>query len=447
MLIRLKTGKRQDDTAVIQTAIDRCHAAGGGEVRLLSGTFVSGTLYLRSNVRLHIEAGAILRASPRIADYGTNTHYNRYVNETAMDRCFIYAEDAENIALGGDGMIDGNAEAFPNAGDIHRPMMIRMLRCRNVHLESLCLYNAAAWTTAILDSMNIWCCGLDICNEKRYNGDGLDFDGSRNIYITDCKIVGTDDNLCLQSSSVNYPMRNVHITNCEFTSLCAGIRIGLKSLGEIADVVISNCTFVNVWREGIKIECTEGGTIRNIVANGIVMRNVSRPVFIILNNRLAAVGSSIGLNEMPEIGVMSDIAINNLTIYDEPEEMRKTHRRFVDDIMGSPLFHGIRVDAEDNHKIDGLTLSNIIYRAVGSVKREMMPDIPYPPLLDLQKHPDVPSAENYWPDWSRTACMDIRNTRNLILDNIRLKTEFPDEREWYRLENCDCLKENIFVEK
>ena|GEM_PF-5771327 len=47
----------------------------------------------------------------------------------------------------------------------------------------------------------------------------------------------------------------------------------------------------------------------------------------------------------------------------------------------------------------------------------------------------------------RTAGMDIRNTRNLILDNIRLGAEFPDEREWYRLENCDCLKENIFIEK
>jgi len=401
MLIRLKTGGGQNDTVAIQTAIDRCHTAGGGEVRLQTGTFVSGTLYLKSNVRLQIEVSAILLASPRIADYGTDTHHNRYVNETAMDRCFIYAEDVENIALGGDGMIDGNAEAFPNAGDLYRPMMIRVLRGRNVHLENLRLHNAAAWTTAILDSENIWCHGLDIRNKKHYNGDGLDFDGSRNIYITDCKIVGTDDNLCLQSSSADYPVRNVHIANCKFTSLCAGIRIGLKSRGEIADVVIANCTFVNVWREGIKIECTEGGTIRNIVANGMVMRNVSRPIFLILNNRLDAIGSSIGLNEMPEIGVMRDIVITNLTIVDEPEEVLKTHRRFGDDVMGNPLFHGIRVDAEEHHKIDGLTLSNITYRAVGSVKRAMMPDIPYPPLLDLKKHPAAKTSENYWPDWSK----------------------------------------------
>ncbi len=432
-----------NDTRAIQNAIDACHASGGGRVSLHNGTFRSGTLYLKSNVYLQIEAGAVLLASGDISDYPDDTHYNRYVNEKDMDRCFIYAEDAENTGLAGFGEINGNAEAFPNPGSIYRPMMIRFLRCRNIRVENLRLYNAAAWTSAFLDSVNIWCLNLEIRNDKRYNGDGLDFDGCANVFVDNCKILGTDDNLCLQSSSRDYPVRNVQISNCLFSSICAGIRIGLKSVGEISDVTISNCAFENIWREGLKIECTEGGTIRNITASNLVMRNVSRPVFILLNNRLSDIGSSIGLTEMPEIGRLENILISNVIISDT-DEMKNIHYRFKDDIMGSPAFHGIRVDAEAAHKIDGLILRDLIYHAIGTVKQAEIP-AEYPQVLDLKKHPGSVTSENYYPDWSRAACMDIRNVDSLILDNICLKLINPDERPPFIIDNCDVLKQNIFV--
>ena len=118
-------------------------------------------------------------------------------------------------------------------------MMIRLLRCRNVHVENLRLYEAAAWTTAFLDSEYIWVRGVDIKNDKRYNGDGLDFDGSAHVFVSDCYVRGTDDNFCLQSSSKDHPVHDVHVTNCEFTGVCAGLRFGLKSIGDIYDVTVS----------------------------------------------------------------------------------------------------------------------------------------------------------------------------------------------------------------
>ena len=81
------------DTAAIQKAIDDCHFSGGGTVCLTGGTFLSGGLYLKSNVFLEISASAVLMASGEIKDYGNDTHYNRYRNEEALDRCFLYAED------------------------------------------------------------------------------------------------------------------------------------------------------------------------------------------------------------------------------------------------------------------------------------------------------------------------------------------------------------------
>lgn len=160
---------RTKDTKALQRTIDTCAAQGGGRVILEGGAFLTGTLYLKTGVYLEIEAGAVLLASPDIADYGTDTHHNRYRNEPELDRCLIYAQDVEHIGLIGCGEINGNAEHFPNPGSVYRPMLIRVLRCRNVRLEGLRLYDAAAWTTAFLDSDYLWIRGLDISNEKRYN--------------------------------------------------------------------------------------------------------------------------------------------------------------------------------------------------------------------------------------------------------------------------------------
>ena len=87
------------DTAAIQRAIDICAQNGGGRVLLEDGTFLSGTLYLKSYVYLEIAESALLKASPEIFDYGTDTHHNRYRNETELDRCFLFAQDAEDLMV------------------------------------------------------------------------------------------------------------------------------------------------------------------------------------------------------------------------------------------------------------------------------------------------------------------------------------------------------------
>ncbi|PXX57088.1 glycosyl hydrolase family 28 [Hungatella effluvii] len=431
------------DTEAIQAAIDRCFQEGGGKVILERGTYVSGTLYLKSGVYLEIAPCAVLMASPDIEDYGDDTHHNRYRNETGLDRCFIYAQDAENIGLTGYGEINGNADAFPNGGSIYRPMMIRLLRCKNVRLENLKLYNSAAWTTAFLDSQFIWIKGVNIWNEKKYNGDGLDFDGSSHVWVSDCFMKGTDDNLCLQSSSRAFPVEEIHITNCSFTSTCAAVRIGLKSVGTIRNVVISNCTMKNVYREGIKIECTEGGDITDILIQNIAMYSVRRPVFIILNNRfeLEGYGTSVELKEIPAIGTMKRIMISNITAVDG-DEMKKINYRFSGDAMGSPKFNGIRVDANDAYPIEEMTLDHIRYQSAGGVKKEEIPAF-YPPVVDRLTQPEAESSENYYPDWSRAAFMDIRNVRGLELNRIVLSSEKADEREPYIIENCEVVRQDI----
>lgn len=433
------------NTRIIQECIDQCSEDGGTVYIGGKGRYVCGTIYLKSNVTLRVEAPAVLLASPDIQDYGDDTHYNRYRNETSMDRCWIYACDAENITLCGTGTLDGNADAFPNEGSVYRPMMLRFLRCRNLRLRELYLYNSPAWTTAFLDSEHIWIDGVRVENHKRNNGDGLDFDGCRNVFVRDCDLQGTDDNLCLQSGSREYNTEYIHISGCKFSSLCAAVRIGLKSVGTIRNVTITNCTMENVWREGIKIECTEGGEIAEILVQNISMKNVSRPVYVLLNNRFEpeGFGNSTGLEEMPRIGTLRHLIFSGITAVDT-EEMRNPHYRGKE-LMGAPWFNGIRVDAEEEHKIENMTLRDIRYYSAGGIKKSDIPQN-YPRVVDKRKFPHIRGSENHYPDWSRTAFMDIRNVEKLYVENVMFGCMYPDEREPYLLEGNSILRQEIFLE-
>ncbi|MGB5434501.1 MAG: glycosyl hydrolase family 28-related protein [Maribacter sp.] len=97
------------NTIAIQTAINECTRNGGGTVLLSGGgKYMTGTLYLKDNVTLHIGNGTVLLGSPNYEDYTTDTHKNMYKNEPHMDSCLIFAKDATSIAIEGYGTIDGN---------------------------------------------------------------------------------------------------------------------------------------------------------------------------------------------------------------------------------------------------------------------------------------------------------------------------------------------------
>ncbi len=242
--------------------------------------------------------------------------------------------------------------------------------------------------------------------------------------------------MCIQSSDKKYPVEDIHITNCSFKSICAGIRIGLKSIGNITNVVISNCSMNRILREGIKIECTEGGTISSILVNNISMNNVRRPIFVILNNRFEpeGLGSSMELNEMPNIGILEKLSFTNIVAVDD-ESMCHEDKRFDNDIMGAPYFNGIRIDACKAHPIKDVFISNLIYKAYGGVRLKDIHDH-YPEVIDKKLDIETESVENYYPTWSRASHIDIRNVDGLNINSIVLETIKADERKKIYIEEC-----------
>ena len=434
------------DTAALQAALDAARDVGGGRVEVEAGTYLTGTLFLRSRVELRITASARLLASPDIAHYPEDVHHNRYRNEPNLDRCLLLARDVEHVTISGPGEINGNGPAFPQKGPALRAMMLRTLRASHVRVRDVQLLDSPGWTTAFLDSRWIWVENVRIHNESNFNGDGLNFDGCEHVYVRGCHIVGTDDNICLQSSSHEYPTRDIHISDCELSSLCAGVRIGLKSIGTISDVTLRGITMRGVLREGIKIECTEGGTITRIAMSDLVMHDVRRPLWLLLNNRFEpdGLGSSKELDHLPAVGELSHIRIAGVTAVDSAA-MTREQWRFDHDVQGTPEFAGIRVDAATSQPIRFLTIRDLTYVPWGGVTAPTHSFDDYPEVIDaLVDHRELVSS-NYYPDWSRTTFLDIRNVEGLRLDGIALQSHEPDARPPYLIEGCTVLREDVTV--
>jgi polygalacturonase len=301
------------NTRSIQSAIDACTSSGGGSVLVAGGRYVTGTIYLKSNVCLRIEAGSVLLGSRHIADYATDTDRNMYLREPHMDRCLIFARSAENISIEGHGVIDGQGAAFPEKGDAaqHRPKLIRLLGCSRIRVRDIKLQAPASWTTEWRYCSDIVVDGATIFARARFNGDGLDFDGCTNVRVSNCNFDTSDDSICLQTSATDKPCSDVLIMNCHFSSHWAGIRIGLLSRGNFENVLVSNCSFRDHNDSGVKIQMCEGGEMKNMIFSNLIMKNVPRPVFLTLCQQRAWVDSPPEYAPMKSV---SDIRFSNIIV-------------------------------------------------------------------------------------------------------------------------------------
>jgi polygalacturonase len=386
------------NTRAIQQAIDGCTAAGGGEVLMAGGKFVTGTIYLKDNVTLHLAAGAALLGSTQIADYTTDTHKNAYANESHMDRCLIFARGAKGIGIVGPGVIDGRGgkEHFPNPGDRHRPMLIRFLECSNLRMRDVTLQNPAAWTSAWLYCDDIVVEGIRIHSRANANGDGLDFDGCRDVRVSNCTFETSDDSICLQASRPDRPCRDIAITNCLFASQWAGLRIGLLSQGDFENIAVGNCVFRDIRDAGLKIQMCEGGTMQNLVFGNLVMQNVPRPVFMTFNRWRMGVDTP---PEAPPMKAMRDMQFSNIRVDNSALE-------------GVPC--GIVLTGVPGHYIENIAFDQVSLTLPGGGTREHAARRELPVFVDRRPEFGV------FGDTIPFAGVYARQVRDLRLSNVRI---------------------------
>ena len=290
-------------TRAIQAAIDEAARRGGGTVRLAHGDYVSGTLDLRSDTRLEVAKGARLLASLDLADYPPRVAARKTVMESNMGvtQSLIFAQGCNNIALDGEGLIDGRGSRrnFPGAESIGatpgRPFLIRVLDCRGVHVRGLHLKDAACWMQNYLNCEELLIEHLTVDNQANFNNDGVDIDGCRHVIVRNCFINSEDDGICFKGASER-PTENVLIENCHVYSTSNALKFGTDSQAAFRRVLARHLELGGpapamraVRRRraesGISWESVDGGTVEEVLATDINIVRAGSPLFLRLGDR------------------------------------------------------------------------------------------------------------------------------------------------------------------
>jgi len=323
-------GAKQDgitlNTTLINNTINRLNAKGGGTLFFPAGKYLTGAIKLKSNITIELEAGATLLFSDNFDDY---LPFVEMRHEGILMKSFcplIYAVDAENITIKGEGKIDGQGQKWwdefyrviedlkangirnfnkyqpmwDKANDakklytetnedyvssmqrrFFRPPFIQPVRCKNIKIQGITIINSPFWTVNPEFCENVTVDGVTIANPLSPNTDGINPESCRYVHISNCHISVGDDCITLKSGrdlqarKLGMADENITITNCTMLAGHGGVVIGSEMSGGVKKVTISNCVFDGTDR-GIRIKSTRGrgGVVEDIQVSNIVMKNI-----------------------------------------------------------------------------------------------------------------------------------------------------------------------------
>lgn len=331
------SGGEEKTTAAINSAINECSQQGGGTVIIPRGIWLTGPIYLQDNVNLHLEEGALVLFSRDFADYPliqTTYEGQKQVRCTSP----INGENLTNIAITGQGVIDGSGHIWrpvkrykvtdkmwnklvasggvvddddriwwPSENALHgpeivkelqeknapieeyekvreylRPVLLSLIKCKNVLLDGPVFQNSPAWNIHPLLCENLIIQNITVRNEAyAQNGDGIDLDSCKNVYLHDAMFDVGDDAICLKSGKNEQgrkrgvPCEDMLIENCKVYAGHGGFVIGSEMSGGVKNIKVQNCTFMGTDC-GLRFKTTRGrgGIVENIFINDINMIDI-----------------------------------------------------------------------------------------------------------------------------------------------------------------------------
>lgn len=186
--------------------------------------------------------------------------------------------------------------------------LLEIKNCRNVRLENFTIRNSPGWTVHCYVCDHVRIDGLIIENHLYGpNTDGLDINGCRYVFISNCRIHGCDDNIILKATEDARACEHIVITNCILESTCAALGIGAETRSSIRHVAMSNCTVLNSIRM-IQIIMWDGGTVEDVVISNIT----GRAMTAIGTDRAIHFDIQQHQGENPELGTMRNIQLSNI---------------------------------------------------------------------------------------------------------------------------------------
>ncbi|MDQ6788613.1 MAG: glycoside hydrolase family 28 protein, partial [Acidobacteriota bacterium] len=339
---------KNDATDAIRRAIEDCSKAGGGRVVVPNGEFSTGAIHLKSNVNLYVSKGATLKFLQDIKKYPTV--FTRFEGTELMNFSpFIYAFEQTNIAVTGEGTLDGQADAAhwwnwkngksqPNQnadrkvllemaetgvpvekrifgeGHFMRTQFVQPYRCKNVLIDGLTIVNSPMWEINPVLCENVTVQNLKI-NSHGPNNDGCDPESCKDVLIKNCVFDTGDDCIAIKSGRnadgrrINVPSENIVVMDCEMRDGHGGITVGSEISGGVRNVFGMNCKLDSPHLDHalrVKNNASRGGLLENFYFKNIRVGQVAHAVITIdFNYEEGAKGSFTP--------VMRNFSVENLT--------------------------------------------------------------------------------------------------------------------------------------
>lgn len=406
------------NTDAIQKAIDKCNQSGGGKVVIPCGTYIIGTIRLKSNVQLHLEMGAVLKASENLDHYNNEDEYPENggsVAERWQGKHLILCVRQENVAITGLGTVDGNAFAFyeehkePKGVDKYcwmfgqsrtkvenyRPgQMICFIDTKQITLKDFNVVNSHCWSVFLHGCKNARISGLNISNQIYHeNTDGIDIDTCENVTVSNCIIKTGDDCITFRCNAARLTngmdtCKNVTVTNCVLSCAVCAFRVGV-GVGKIRNIAVSN---ISIERCGSVVKamtsyCGHGEAhIENLTFDNIVAEKASMSLVF----------------DAPISGSIKNVSVSNLKAY---------------------TCASLKAVAKEPAEISGLKLSNI----------EL-----------ISENADYPLAQNER-NWRGNSVIYCENAKDVSLRNINVIIKEDFEGKWasiYDEKNSTVTKQN-----
>lgn len=281
-------GMQEDWTDSFREAVEQLERNGGGTLYVPSGTYVTGPILLKSNIILYLETGATLLFDNCMKKYPLIQA--AYAGKMmSMHQPLIYAKNAHNIAIKGNGSLDGQGNVWWEKyldfrkKKIQRPHMIYLENCTNVEIQGIKCLNSPAWTIHPFRCKDVRVEGVTIQNPwDSPNTDGINPNSSKNVKILNCTIHSGDDCIAIKAgtedSQEKISCENIQISNCMMLRGHGGVVIGSEMSGTVRNVMISDCLFRGTDR-GIRLKTrrNRGGSIERISVSHIMMEQVISP--------------------------------------------------------------------------------------------------------------------------------------------------------------------------
>ena len=420
------------DTQAINKALEACSRNRQGTVLFPRGTYLSGSIHLKSHVTVQIDSGATVLGAPNdinAYDPPEPNPWDQYQDfgHSHFRNALMWGEELENVTVQGKGIIHGGGitrgDPKPGGGD----KAVSLKLCRNVVIRDITILQGGHFAILMTGCDKVTIDRIKV----RTSRDGINIVGCRNVDVNHCEVRairyegpraetiegtvprGGDDAIGIKSDySLGRKMLSEHITvrNCKLSTGCNALQFGSETVGDFRNIRFSDCEIEHADKAGIGITTNDGAVIDGVAYKNITMTKAATPFFI-------NVGARLRSPEKPSIGSIRNIRFDNITSTDTYGYMKNC--TFTATLSGRP-----------ERPVENVVFNNvkIIYKGGGT--REQAENVPPFPEGYAPADLGVRPAYGFF----------IRHARGLEFRNVEIGFEKEDLRPAVVAEDVDGLR-------